>query len=299
MKDSPYHLNPQQDTILTRYHSHLQAKGYKPRTQGEILRTLKRFFTHLNANDIHYIQFLPKQALAYQATLSQDFHLSPSSINKEITILNTFYTYLIQKNTIFKNPFRILKPIKIAQTLKKNILTIPQMSTLLQNIKVTSLDNLKFKASIEILYATGMRVSELEGLSTQDINLEDKTVYIKDDKARQFRYIPLTRRGVHYLSIYLNSIDRTEYPFRQGKKRTYSRQLNVLLKRLCQDLSLPIITCHSIRHSLATHLLAKGMSLVQIQNLLGHKKISTTTRYTHPDENRINKQIIKYHPRII
>lgn len=219
-----------------------------------------------------------------------------------LTVLKSYYQFLIQEEKLEKNPCELISsPI----TTKKlpQYLTIEEVDCLL-DISLNTVYDYRNKAMLELLYATGMRISELISLRLQDVDFQEDFVHVlgKGDKER---IIPMNDTSKRYLLLYITEYRKellkkssSEYLFLNHHGKPISRQgFFKILKALCVEKHISKdISPHKIRHSFATHLLNNGANLRIVQELLGHSDISTTQIYTHlSDEKR--KLDYACHPR--
>ena len=223
---------------------------------------------------------------------------SPKSINHEITILRQFFS--------FHNMLEVVKDIdlmKLNKSLPK-YLTKEEVDRLLNFKLITPLDY-RNKAMLELIYATGIRVSELVNIKVNDLDFEMCTLKVLGKGSKE-RIIPVGSVALKYNKIYIeqyrknilknNLIDEL-YPNNQGKKMTRNGFNYILheLKLKCKIDS--CLTPHVLRHSFATHLLLGGADLRSIQLLLGHENINTTNVYTHIVNNELKSNYIAFHNR--
>jgi len=290
------------ENLVNSYKNYLILQNTKPRGIEEKTRSAKAFLEYLGPADLRSVGY--KEAEDYREYLSsaQDksggsrYH--PATVNCHLAYLRSFFGFLLSQELVFKNPFKGIEKMKEGVKIQKNILSVNQMGKLLSSIRINSMEDLKFLTVLEVLYSTGMRISELESLQEEDISLDQGILIIRDDKNRRDRKLVLTESARSLLSIYLKHYPyQSETPFAHGQSRTFNRWVNNRLKRLCHDLHLPHITCHGFRHSIATHLLKNGASLREVQEFLGHSRVKNTEVYTRVLTEDLKKSIEKNHPR--
>lgn len=218
-----------------------------------------------------------------------------------LTVLKSFYDYMLDNDAIKVNPCEEIKSPKIPKNLPK-FLTEEEVDSLL-NIDLKEPIDYRNKAMLELLYATGMRVSEMLDLTLSNINLEDDSVKVMG-KGKKERVIPLSDITVKYLKLY---IDKYRHYILKTKESNYlfvnytgtrmSRQgFTKILNQIAQKNHIKKdISPHILRHSFATHLLNNGADLRVIQELLGHENISTTEIYSHISDAKILEDY-KKHP---
>lgn len=266
---------------------------------------LKQFISY--KNDIS----LSKQDLIdYIQHLHKNF--KPKTIRRKIASLKAFTHYLYYQDIISYNPFDkidtafkepLLLPRTIPEQLIKKILT-----SLYVNIKSASTNRsmavaVRNAAVIELLFATGARISEICSLKTKDINLDMKEVRIFGKGAKE-RIIQIENHGVlsilnRYKALYLNDIQSDGYFFVNNRKQRLSEQsVRIVIKNLEAQINSDIhITPHMFRHSVATLLLEEDVDIRYIQRILGHSSITTTQIYTHVTSSKQKEILRTKHPR--
>ena len=226
-----------------------------------------------------------------------------SSINRCISSLKTFYKFLVINGDIKDNPMLNVVHTKTEKKLPM-FLSIEEVDKLL-NIKLETDFDYRNKAMLELMYATGMRVSEVVNLKISDISLENGTVR-SITKVNKERIIPLGDYALYYLKEYLENHRNNllkkkinDYVFLNNHGECYSRQAFFLLvKKLACEVGIKKeISPHKLRHSFATHLLENGADLRIIQEMLGHSSINTTEIYTHVASNYKRNEYDSIHPR--
>lgn len=229
---------------------------------------------------------------------------STSSVAHMVSTLRKFFAYLQAENVLNHNPMDKVKPPKKAATLPA-VLTIDEIDQLFQAPVVTSPLGLRNRTLLEVMYASGLRVSELTNLKMGDLHLDLGLIQTlgKGDKER---IIPIGDLAMDWLKRYfaksrpqLLKKGESDYVFLNDHGRQLSRQgvwkiikKLVLLAGINKDIS-----PHTLRHSFATHLLENGADLRIVQELLGHSDISTTQIYTHISKKHLSQVYDEFHPR--
>ena len=232
--------------------------------------------------------------------------LSPRSVARNIVSLKQFFRFLLTENVITGDPMRNTVSPKPAKTLP-HTLSLSEVETLLREPeKGKSEKALRDRAMLEVLYATGVRVSELVSLELNRVNLDHGYV-ITLGKGSKERIVPIGNAAIRKIRDYLSDArpkllrDRSsEYLF--VTSRTASKMSRQRFWRIIKDYALAAgihshITPHVLRHSFATHLLERGADLRAIQAMLGHSDISTTQIYTYVEKERLKRIHEKSHPR--
>ena len=227
--------------------------------------------------------------------------LGPRSIQRRLSGIRSFMNYLLREGLIKTNPANDVKTPKAPKRLP-NVLDVDQINQLL-NITETNPISLRDKAILELLYSSGLRLSELVNLNPIDLNLKDKSLIVTG-KSRKTRLIPIGKKAIKAISRWLAvrsqlaKIDE-EALFvgtkgdRLGQRAIQARITHWGKKNGIQQGVYP----HLLRHSFATHLLEASGDLRAVQELLGHKDISTTQIYTHLDFQHLAETYDKAHPR--
>ncbi len=229
--------------------------------------------------------------------------LSARSLARLISSLKSFYKFLILDGILKKNPAVNLTSPKTWLALPQ-FLTLKEVELLLAQPDERDVRGLRDKAMLELLYATGLRVSELVSLKPKDLNLEDGFLLCRG-KGNKERIVPLGGSAMRALRKYLAKArpklmkqpDESLFLSRRGK--AFTRQgFWKLLKSYAQKAGLEMkISPHTLRHSFATHLLERGADLRSVQLMLGHSQITTTQIYTHVSRERLRRVYEKFHPR--
>jgi len=225
-----------------------------------------------------------------------------TSIARKLTTIKNFHSYLFNKGYTKTNVAESIDRPKIKKTLPK-VLTLQEVDLLL-DIKCNTAFDYRNKAMLELLYATGLRISELLNLKLNDIDMENCVVRCLG-KGNKERIVPIGEYVLFYLSKYLeyrpklSKNKRSEYLFLNNLGGKLSRfSFFKLIKKLLKEKNINVdVSPHTLRHSFATHMLEYGADLRTIQELLGHSDIATTKIYTHISNNKIKEEYNKYHPR--
>lgn len=238
----------------------------------------------------------------YVSQLSK--RLSKRSLARNISAIRTFFKFLTLEGIIKDNPSRFLEVPKISKTLP-GILNEHEIELLLNQPLINTPIGLRDKAMIELLYATGVRVSELVNLRLSDLDLNIGYIKVMGKGAKE-RFVPIGERAINILKEYIKKVrskfDKergSPYLFLNNRGKPFSRQgFWKMLREYAKKAGIKKkITPHIIRHSFATHLLKNGADLRSVQMMLGHSDISTTQIYTHIDRSYLKEVYNRYHPR--
>ncbi len=233
--------------------------------------------------------------------------LSPASRARRLAGLKSFYKFLTRRKIIDVSPARRVKSPKLPQRLPRAV-PVDETFALMEAPSIDKLLGLRDAAMLELLYASGLRVSELCGLDVKDLDVRAKTVRVMGKGSKE-RIVPLNEPALDMLREWMAR--RPEVLAKPAKKqapeamflnarggRLTSRSVERHLKRYVAELGIQRkVTPHSLRHSFATHLLAGGADIRSIQELLGHASLSTTQRYTAVSFEQLQKVYDSAHPR--
>ncbi len=222
-----------------------------------------------------------------------------------ISGIKAFYKYLVLEEEIIKDPSALIETPKIRRKLPE-VLTINEINSLLQGLDLSRPENIRNKAMLEILYGSGLRVSELTNIKLSDLYHEQEFLRVRG-KGNKERLVPMGSSAIKHLHIYLDTI-RPHIPIKKGYEDYIFLNLRgTSLSRttvftVIKDLALKVgitknISPHTFRHSFATHLMEGGADLRAIQEMLGHESITTTEIYTHLDRDFLKQTIREFHPR--
>lgn len=239
---------------------------------------------------------------AYVESMKEQ-NFAAATISRNIASLKAFYSYLMKEGIVEKDVTEDLKAPKIEKKIPE-ILTMDEVIRLLNQPKGDSPKEIRDKAMLELLYATGIRVSELISLKLSDVNLKMSYILCRDSNKE--RIIPFGREAKSALIKYLDRIreemignNDSDMLFCNCSGQTMSRQgFWKLIKYYAKKADIKSeITPHTLRHSFAAHLVENGADLRSVQEMLGHSDISTTQIYANMNHNHIREVYAKAHPR--
>ena len=272
--------------------------NYSDNTIASYSNDLNHLSTYLNKKDI--LKLSVRDIEKYLHTLSD---LSPSSISHAISSLRTFYNYFIKLNKISENPMDSIKQPKLGKHLP-TYLTIEEVDKLL-DIKIETPFDARNKAILELMYATGLRISEVVNLEFNNIDAEECIVRVMGKGSKE-RIVPINDTALDALNTYIKEYRPNmlignvhNYIFVNNHGKMMTRQgVFKMIKSECQKKGIDKnISPHTLRHTFATHLLENGADLRIIQELLGHSDISTTQIYTHLTNKKLHEDYLEYFPR--
>lgn len=261
---------------------------------------LEKFLLFLKEKGIFDINLVTtKDIEEYLATLK---NFSPKTVSRNITSINNFMLFLLKEKKIDFNPCEFIDRPKLNKNLP-TVLSIEEVDKLL-DIPLKTKYDYRNKAMLEILYGSGVRISELINLTTRDVDFENAVIRCLGKGSKE-RIVPINDYIIHYLKLYLDKRNlflikgQNDYLFlnNHGKQMTRQGFLKNLQKILKEKNITKHVTPHTLRHSFATHILSGGADLRSIQLLLGHSDISTTKIYTHISHEKVRDDYKQFHPR--
>lgn len=279
-------------------------KGLSKNTSHSYKSDIEKLFNFLDKRNIETIAVIKSDHISEFLAELNISGLNISSINRCIVSIKQFFKYLMLENIIKTDPTAKLVTPRIKKSIP-DVLSIEDIEKILNIPDLTKFDGLRDSAMLEVLYASGLRVTELAELKQVNINYDHGYLIVMGKGSRE-RIVPLGTTSIKKVNDYLelsrpNLIkDKiSDYLFITRRGSNFTRQgIWKLIKTYASKAGIKKnISPHTIRHSFATHLLERGADLRTIQLLLGHSDISTTQIYTHVETKRLREIHKKYHPR--
>jgi len=284
----------------------LRNKPASAHTISNYARDLRQFSEYLQSTktrlgDVDHIFIRDYLGRLY------DRKLKKTSVARQLACLKSFFKLLVREGRLRANPAELVSSPRLPKLLP-SLLQESEAATFVQLPQGDSLKNRRDRAILELLYASGLRVSELVGLSDHQLDMPQQLVKVLG-KGRKERIVPFGDFAARAITDYLSERDRLglALPEANGTRplfvsvnglRLNSRDVQRLVERFRLDLSATRrITPHTLRHSFATHLLERGADLRSIQELLGHSSLSTTQKYTHVSLQHLRNEYDKAHPK--
>ncbi|EXJ24201.1 Tyrosine recombinase XerD [Alkalibacterium sp. AK22] len=281
-------------------------KGLALNTIESYQRDLKHYITFLNSQNVGEWRHVDRYVLLAFFSEERQSAKSDNTLVRMFSSLRKFHQYLKQEGITAEDPMLFIRTPKKADTLPK-IISAEQIDRLLNTPDTSQTLGIRDRAILEVLYATGLRITELVELTTDEVHLSMKLIQIVG-KGNKERLVPIGEIGCQWLRYYMESArlellkkaDReTPVIFLNARGNPLTRQgVWKKIKQIKQKAGISsAITPHTLRHSFATHLLENGADLRVVQELLGHSDVSTTQIYTHITKHRLKDIYGKYHPR--
>ena len=322
--------------MAERFSEWLEAINYSPKTRVNYTRDVKLFLVWLSENTVinSIVEVTPAQLQQYQIWL-YNFerhddcrggtpcppHPSKAEATKEketkrlsvgtqanrLAAVRKFFSWLLSEQQIAYNPASTLQLPKQPQRLPRGVLTKTEARRLIEATPIIKPRDIRDRAILETLYATGIRRAELIALTIYDVDLQTATLRIEHGKGNTKRVVPLTQSAIVALKLYLEEA-RSLFAHEAGQVRLFvsSRSggplddddiVRIVAKAANRACISKHITPHTLRHTCATHLLKGRADIRQIQKLLGHRRLSSTEVYTRVELTDLHEVIARCHPR--
>jgi integrase/recombinase XerD len=268
------------------------------------------FLDWLTARGVEIAEVKPADMTAHQNALVAARHDGkPYSIGYQqnrVSALKSFFGFLTRRGYLLQDPARVLDMPRPESRLPRTILTRDEAKKIIEAARGKSPCERRDRALLETLYATGIRVGELIALTPYDVDTEEKTLHVVLGKGRKGRMVPLTTAAARAIDAYLvrgraelAGTRRARFLFLSNWGfRLYDSGANQIVRRYAEKAGVKKrVTCHTFRHSVATHLLKGRADIRQIQVLLGHRSLQTTERYTRVEIQDLREVVRRAHPR--
>lgn len=279
-------------------------RGLASNTLESYGRDLRQYSTYLTANDVPRPESVSRDTIVQYLLQLQSQGKATATIARRLAALKAFYQYLTRERIVEEDPTRNLESPKLERRLPR-VLSVAEVERVLRQPDARTAGGTRDRAMLELLYATGIRVSELVSLNLGDVNLEQG--YLRCiGKGSKERLVPVGSFAQDSLRSYLQHgrprllrDPREQCLFVNHHGRRLTRQgFWKIVKRYAELAKIDkSITPHTLRHSFATHLLENGADLRSVQEMLGHADISTTQIYTHLTRVRLKEVYARSHPR--
>lgn len=291
------------DTILKFIEELTYEKNYSTKTTEGYLKDLDLFLEYLNENNIKNFKSIEYQDIRLYINYLYDLKYNNKTISRHISSLRSFFKYLKTNNIIDNNPCILISNPKLDKKLPK-YLNFEDTEKLLNAFNNNNFVGLRNSTILEMLYSTGIRVSEITNIKLNDISLSNKTIKVTG-KGNKERIVYFGTRAKDLIDLYLKNsypklnINNIDYLFlsKTGKKIN-DREIRFIIDDATKIAGIDMkISPHVLRHTFATHMLTEGADLRSVQELLGHENLSTTQIYTHLTNEKIRNIYLNAHPR--
>lgn len=294
------------DKLINEYLDCLKyERNYSNNTIASYRREIVHFKIYLVQEGIDDYNNVDYLMLRGYLTKLYDKNLAKSSINHRLSALRSFFDYLLKEGFIKDNPFKLVESQKVGQH-NPDFLFQEEMIELLDSIETIDDLGIRNKAMLELMYASGLRCSEVANLQVGDVDFNQMVVLVHG-KGGKDRYVPFHEYARDWLIKYIDEARNNLMIKNEGHNFVFVNKFgNPLTNRGIENIVDRItfkydatkkIHPHTIRHSFATHLLNAGADIRTVQELLGHKNLATTQVYTHISKEHLKRVYIKTHPR--
>lgn len=290
--------------VITEFINYLRVdRGNSSKTVEAYEQDIKKLFLFLEKSKMNFKNIGTAEVENFLLTLKKR-GLKSSSISRIVTTIRIFYRFLVEEGEIKSSPVIDMEVLKYTKPLP-NVLDVREVQKILEQPSLSKPAGIRDRAMLELLYATGLRISELLDLKLSDIFLEDNFLRAFGKGSKE-RIVPIGSYAKKYVILYLKDArpilkkgKSTEILFLNTRGGRLSRMgfWKILHSYLIKVGLKKKVTPHTFRHSFATHLLEGGADLRSVQEMLGHSSITTIEIYTHIDREKLMEAIKEFHPR--
>lgn len=294
------------DRFLNQFRYYLKVeRGFAENTVNSYINDLQLYVKYLDkTHSVKNPMMITKKHVEMFLSNEKRKRSKTTTINRKLSAIKSFHKFLVLEKIVEGNVTSEIGSPKQEKKLP-TVLSMDEVDLILDNLSDDTPINLRNKAMVELMYATGMRVSEMINLNIEDVHLNNEFIHVKG-KGNKERIIPINEYAVKALQNYiingrtvLNKQNRHDAVFLNYQGNRISRQsFWKFLTKHCEDVGIKKhINPHKLRHSFATHMLENGVDLRLVQELLGHEDISTTQIYTHINKSHLKDIYNEAHPR--
>ena len=305
------------EKYLSGFKEYLESNNFSERTvesyclyEKQFLSFIEKYYSRITSLE----QITKDTVLDYQSYLAnlkteKGEPLANKTQSLKLRALKKFFSFLIKRDLILKDPTTFLTFPKEEQRLTRNILSEKEVFELLEKLKPRDPVAIRNRAIVELFYSCGIRTSELCNLKVQDVDLKEQTLTVVKGKGNKSRIVPIGQYASYYIGLYLEKARRhmlkgkredPGYLFLSQRGNPFNKStinksvIGSVAKRT--KLQKPV-SCYTFRHSVATHLLKNKVDIMYIASLLGHASLRTTQKYLHVEISDLKKMHSLYHPR--
>jgi integrase/recombinase XerC len=269
---------------------------------------LKQFAAHLKGSGDAEPDLLTADNLDVRGFLASLVKqgIKKSSAQRKLAGIRSFYRYLFREGLVEKNPAKVVATPRKEKS-QPSVLSVDDAVMLVEAPRGDTLDGLRDRAILEVFYSSGVRISELQGLNREQVDLPQGLAKVTG-KGNKERFVPLGAKATAAISAYISALDAENkidiaapqvplFVNNRGLRLSVRGVRRVVMKYVGEKLIRGKVSPHTLRHTFATHLLGAGADLRSIQEMLGHASLSTTQKYTHLDLEKLMNVYDKAHPR--
>lgn len=297
--------DPGHAVVLASFLEQLKLKYYSAKSIDSYSYCTIRFLTYIEKNNKRLKEITKQDVLDYGAYLKGQGY-APASIERCLCSIRKLFAYLAETFYILVNPLESLTLSGSPQKIPV-VLTEKEVKRLISQPNTSTLSGIRDRALLELLYSCGLRIGELYNLTIFDIDIQNGFLRVSKSKFSKDRFAPLTKPACYWLKEYISKV-RPGFSKNKPKEQALllgrcGKRLNrQIISRLIRDYARQArinkrVTVHTLRHTLATHLLENNVDISKIQQLLGHSRASVTQRYTKVSPKQIKQEHQKHHPR--
>ena len=302
---------------VTAFREHLEAKSFSPRTVEAYTRHtrefesfLERYFPRIRRPNEVSREIVDDYQQFVRSSKTRDGRPpANTTVRLKLTALKAFFAFLLERDVVLRDPTTVVVAPREEQRLTRRVPSDEEMREILQAVQPRDTVSMRDRAILELFYASGMRTSELCDLKVSEVDLKEQTATIVRGKGGKTRLVPIGQYAAHYIELYL---ERGRKQLLQGKRddpgnlfltshgtpfsrKTINRSVMGRVNKLVAgDKN---ITCYSLRHSAASSLIAHGVDIAYVAQLLGHSSLETTKRYLKIEIGDLKRMHSLYHPR--
>ena len=295
------------DKLINKFIEYLEyEKGYSKKTIINYELDLELFNKYLKENKITDINNIDYNTIRKYLSNLHEKKYESSSIARKISTLRTFFKYNLKEKNIKTNPMTLISNPKKEKKLPK-YLNYEEMEKLLNAIEIEKKEDIRDKLIVELLYSTGIRVSELVNIKIKDINIKEEQIRIMGKGSKE-RIVLFGTKAKETLKMYMNAykedfqgnINNQNLLINKKREPLTTNKIELIIKDVLKKSALKQnISPHTLRHTFATHMLDSGADLKSVQELLGHENLKTTAIYTHISNERLKHVFVNSHPRAL
>ena len=279
-------------------------KGLSSNTREAYGRDLGKFIEFLRRQKVKDVDNVTRKHITGYLLAEKERGLNPNSLSRGLVSIKMFFRFLVMNNYLDEDITSVLDSPRLWKILPE-VLSVKEVEMLLEQPDTSTKFGLRDKALLELMYATGLRVSEVAKLNVNNINMDVGFLKVIGKGSKE-RIVPIGRISIKALQLYLKKVRSqfmkdllTSNLFLTQQGKPFTRQgIWKFIKQYAKGAGIEKnITPHTLRHSFATHLMANGADLRIVQELLGHADVTTTQTYTQVDKSRLKAIHKKFHPR--